>query len=262
MNENYCKNFAEKNKKLLAILISALSVFLAVLIVGEIVKTINVVKSSRYIGPGNVIIFSASAEIYVKPDLVLIDFSAITEAKNVAEALSKNAEKTNNIINYLKEQGIESKDIKTTSFNIYPRYEYNKVSDIFPSGKRVLVGYEVQQTLQVKIRDLNKIGVIIEGVVEKGANEVGSLQFTIDKEEEIRKQVREEAIKKTKDKAKELASQLGIKLGRIINFNENSVMPRFYGLEKAAMGAGGGTPQIESGENKIEVTVNITYEIN
>lgn len=104
--------------------------------------------------------------------------------------------------------------------------------------------------------------MIIEGAVEKGANEVGSLQFTIDKEEEIRKQVREEAIKKTKDKAKELASQLGIKLGRITNFNENNVMPSFYGLEKAAMGAGGGTPQIESGENKVEVTVNITYEIN
>ena len=128
----------------------------------------------------------------------------------------------------------------------------------------MLVGYEVTQSLEVKIRDMEKIGNIIEGATAAGANEVGSLQFTVDKEEEFKKQARKEAIEKAKAKAEELASQLGVNLVKITNFSESSVIPYFYGLEKAAAPAGmgaGETPQIETGENKIEVTVTITYEI-
>jgi len=214
----------------------------------------------------NTITVSDTGEIYAKPDLALTTFSVITEEKTVAEALSKNTEKMNAVIDSVKDQGVEEKDLKTTSFNIYPRYEYQRVEPEiypYPPGKRVLVGYEVTQSLEVKIRDMTKIGNIIEGATEAGANQVGDLQFTIDKEDELKKQAREQAIEKAKTKAKELASQLGVNLVRISNFSESSIIPRYYGLEKAeAMGVGGEAPQIETGENKIEVTVTITYEIN
>ena len=135
-----------------------------------------------------------------------------------------------------------------------------------PQGERVLVGYEVQQALQVKIREMEKIGDIIQGATDNGANEVGDLQFTIDKEDDLKGQARKEAIEKAKDKAKELASQLGVNLIRITNFSESGVFPRFYApsaTEEKAVGMdfGGGAPQVETGENKIEVTVTITYEI-
>ncbi len=108
-----------------------------------------------------------------------------------------------------------------------------------------------------------KIGAIIEGTTNAGANEVSDLQFTIDKEDELKAQARAEAINKAKTKAKELAQQLGIKLVRISNFSESGLVPYFYSMKEAApLGIGGGeTPQIETGENKIEVTVSITYEI-
>jgi uncharacterized protein YggE len=175
----------------------------------------------------------------------------------------------NAVIDSVKSQGVEEKDIKTISFNIYPRYEYRKEeTEIYPypPGKRVLVGYEIQQSLQVKIRDMEKIGDIIQGATDAGANQVGDLQFTIDEQDELKKQAREEAIKKAKAKAQELASQLGIKLVRIANFSEGVSVPRYdYTLTKeAAMGGAGEAvpqPQIETGENKIEVTVTITYEI-
>lgn len=217
---------------------------------------------------GNTITVSATGEVYTKPDLTITTFSTITEKKTVAEALSENTKKMNAVISFVKAQGVEDKDLKTTSFNIYPRYEYQKIEiEIYPypPGKRVLVGYEVTQSLQVKIRDMEKIGNIIEGATTAGANEVGDLQFTVDKEEEFKKEARKEAIEKAKAKAEDLASQLGVNLVKITNFSESSVIPYFYGLEKAAApaGLGGGeTPQIETGENKIEVTVTITYEIN
>ena len=214
----------------------------------------------------NTITVSDTGEIYAKPDLALTTFSVISEEKTVAEALSQNTEKMNAVIDFVKGQGVEDKDLKTTSFNIYPRYEWREGKTEIPpqpQGKRVLVGYEVRQSLEVKIRDLEKIGAIIEGATGAGANQAGDLQFTIDKEDELKKQARDQAIEKAKTKAKELASQLGVNLVRITDFQESSLVPRYYGLEKVTVpGAGEATPQIELGENKIEVTVTITYEIN
>ncbi|MDO8436088.1 MAG: SIMPL domain-containing protein, partial [bacterium] len=131
-------------------------------------------------------------------------------------------------------------------------------------GKRVLAGYEIQQSLQAKIRNMEKIGSIIQAATDAGANEVGDLQITIDKEDELKKEARAQAIEKAKAKAKELASQLGVKLGKINYFNEDINLP-YYGLNMKE-GVGGGmavpAPQIATGENKIQVTVSITYEIN
>lgn len=249
------------------------NLIMALIIVGIILLLsltvwVNVDIKDRIQETGNTITVFATGEVYTKPDLVITTFSAITEAKTVAEALSENAEKMNAVISFVKAQGVEDKDLKTTSFNISPRYEWYENEECFPpcpSGKRVLVGYEIRQSLQVKIRDMEKIGKIIEGATDAGANEVSDLQFTVDKEEEFEKQARKEAIEKAKAKAEELASQLGVNLVKIINFSESNVVPYFYGLEKAAAPSGLGgseTPQIETGENKIEVTVTITYEIN
>jgi len=248
-------------KNIITALIIVAIVFLVSLTVWVSIDIQNKITETE-----NTITVSDTGEIYAKPDLALTTFSVITEEKTVAEALSQNTEKMNAVIDFVKGQGVEDKDLKTTSFNIYPRYEWREEKTEIPpqpQGKRVLVGYEIRQSLEVKIRDLEKIGAIIEGATEAGANQVGDLQFTIDKEDELKKQAREQAIEKAKTKAKELASQLEVNLVRISNFSESSIIPRYYGLEKAAaMGVGEEAPQIETGENKIEVTVTITYEIN
>jgi uncharacterized protein YggE len=240
------------------------------LIVWFSVDVCNKIKEGRYIGQEieakNTITVSDKGEIYAKPDLALANFSVISEAKQVAEAMSENTKKMNAVIDFIKGKGVEEKDLKTVRFNLYPRYEWLEKEACLPpcpQGKRVLVGYEVEQTLEVKIRDLSKIGEIIEGATEAGANQVGDLQFTIDKQDELKKQARELAIEKAKNKAKELASQLGVKLVRITNFTESSAVPipYSYSLEKAAGLGGEEIPQIEKGENKIEVSVSITYEI-
>ena len=249
--------------------IFVLTLFLIILTIFVAVSIQNKIKEGRYIGQEietkNTISVSDTGEIYAKPDLALTTFSVVTEAKTVVVTMSENTEKMNNIIDFMKDEGIEAKDLKTTTFNISPRYEWREVCiPPCPSGKRVLVGYEVRQSLQVKIRDMEKIGDVIQGATDAGANQVGNLQFTIDKEDELKKQAREEAIKKAKEKAKELASHLGVNLVRITNFSESGAVPRSYGyLEEATMAKGGGeAAQIETGENKISVTVTITYEIN
>jgi len=257
--------------KVILILGIVFVIFLIALTVSTIVDVQNKIKQGKYIGQDieikNTITVSGTGEVYAKPDLALITFSVRNEAKTVSAAMAENAENMNAIISIMKPKGIEDKDLKTTSFNIYPRYEWRKAQiEIWPQpeGKRVLIGYEINQSLQVKIRDLSKIGEIIQAATDAGANQMGNLQFTIDDQDGLKKEAREDAIKEAKEKAKELASQLDVKLVRIVNFSEGGVVPRYYdyGLKEMAISSESSMPQIETGENKIEISVNITYEID
>jgi uncharacterized protein YggE len=250
-------------KKVFLLLAIVLSVFLIILSISGIVDISNKIKQGRYIGQEsefkNSIVVSETGEIYAKPDLGVISFSVVKEAKTVSDAMNSNTEVMNNVIQAMKDQGVEDKDLKTTNFSIYPRYEYTEGT----FGKRVLVGYEVFQQLQVKIRQMDKIGTIIEQASSAGINNMGQLQFTIDDEEELKKQARAQAVEKAKTKALELASQLDVKLGKVISFNESFFMPYYdtrVFMEQVGVG-GGTTPDIEAGENKITVSVTVTYEI-
>jgi len=240
------------------------SAFLIVLILFVAMLTINEFKKSKYIGQDvqNTISVSGTGEVYAKPDLALISFSVVAEEKTAVDALTKNSETMNKVIEFLKGSGIEDKDLKTTTFRINPRYEWRNGSKVsYPStGERVLVGYEVNQSLQVKIRDMLEVGNLIEGATSAGANKVDSLEFTFDNEDELKKQAREQAIDKAKQKAKELVKELGVKLGRITSFNESIIPPIFYDM-KEAYGIGGAAPEIEAGENLIKSNVIITYQI-
>ncbi len=246
------------------------SILLIVVTVWFAVSIQNKIKEGKYIGQEietkNTITVSETGKIYAKPDLALTSFSVVAEAKTVSEAMTENTQKMNAIIAAMKDQGIEEKDLKTTSFSIYPRYEWQRVEiEIYPypPGKRVLVGYEVRQSLQVKIREMAKIGDIIQEATDTGANQVGNLQFTIDQEDELKKEARGQAIDKAKTKAQELASQLGVSLVRITNFSESAALPYFYApMREMAEDMDGGVPQIETGENLVSVTVSITYEIH
>jgi len=215
---------------------------------------------------------SGDGEIYAKPDLGIVDFSVVTEKKTVAEAMAENTTQMNAVTEAIKAQGVEAKDIKTINFSIYPKYEYKQSSactiSYCPSGKQVLVGYEITNQLEVKVRNLDKVGDIVQKATDAGANQVGNLQFTIDEEDAFKAQARQEAINKAKDKAEELASQLGVKLVKIISFSENGNYPIYYNdYMTTAKGMGGGAaesvpaPQIETGQNKITSSVSITYEI-
>ena len=126
------------------------------------------------------------------------------------------------------------------------------------------MGYTVTNTTSVKIRDFDKIGLILAGVVEKGANEVSSLRFPIDDPEVPRAEARAEAIAKAREKAKDVAKEAGFGLGRILSVNEGGVSPVYFGggfadvaVEARALSA----PSIEPGSEDVSVTVTLTYEI-
>ena len=109
--------------------------------------------------------------------------------------VKKNSEKINAILEEIKKLGIEEKDVQTVRYNLSPHYEYSK------EGERVFKGYVLEQELKVKIRNLEKIGEVLEKATEKGANLIGQLYFSVDNPEPILEKAREEAIEKAKAKA-------------------------------------------------------------
>ncbi len=206
---------------------------------------------------------SAVGSVFAKPDIANLTVGFKTETKpTAAEAVQENSGKMNKIIKELKALDIESKDIKTTGYNLSPIYDWTD-----RTGQR-LKGYQVSQNVSIKIRDLDNIGQAIAKTAEQGANQVGNINFTIDEEDELKAQARDEAIKKAKTKAKVVAKAAGMKLGKIVNVHENQVYyPTVENYAKTmdmGIGMGGGgieAPEIEIGENEVRVEVTVVYKV-
>ncbi len=241
-----------------------LTAFLVALIVLSSVLTFTFLENARYTDTGGTVEVSGEGEVFAKPDLAIITFSVLTEESSADLALEGNSQKTNDVIEALKNYGIEDKDIKTTAFDIRPRYEYHRAETDRPEGSRVLVGYEARQSVETRLREMEKIGEVIESGVSAGANQVNNLVFTIEDEKELKEEARAIAISNAKKEAETLTRQLGVRLGRVLNFNEDlggiGFMTRSLEMEEVAFDSAT-TPQIETGENKIEAKVNIVYEI-
>ncbi len=255
----------EKITKHVPIVVIILGVFLGV-------QTLNALKEFRYIGdegmPQNIITVVGKGEEFVIPDVATFTFGATEVGDDVKMAQDAVTKKIDVAINALRALGIEEKDIRTTDFNAYPKYEYNQVVCITypcPGGNQELVGYEVSQMISVKVRNVDNAGVAIDAVTKSGISNVSGLSFTIDDEDEAKRTARQEAIRDAREKARELARDLDVKLVRIVNFSENNGgygMPYYAKAEIATDSVGGSrTPSLPVGQNKIQSEVVITYEI-
>jgi len=256
------KGKTKEYKFLLAIFFVIVVCLFLVLIVSGIAGFVNKIKESHYIGANTpyaqTISVQGQGKVYAKPDIAIIDMSVVTEGKNIKDVQDKNTKKMNAVIDFLKGFGIEDKDIKTINYNIYPRYNYE--NRIIPE----IIGYEISQTLELKVRNLEKVGDILDKSVGIGINQVSSLRFWIDKDEDLKEQARKLAIDDAKEKAKKLASNLGIKLVKLVGFSEDTgYYPAPMYKEAAGMGGGGNTtPDIQTGENEIIINVSLIYEID
>ena len=207
----------------------------------------------------NTVSFSGEGKVVAKPDIAKVNLSILTTAVSSKAAQDDNSKKSKAVTDYLKKQNIDDKDIKTTSYNIYPQYKYSQYG-----GNPEITGYQVNQSIEIKIRNLDNVSNILDGVVAAGANQVNQLSFEIDNPDALKAEARAKAIADAKKKANELQSQVGISLGKIVNFSESTgryPVPMYMEAKSAGDRGGGGGPEIPTGENEITVNVTITYQI-
>lgn len=211
-------------------------------------------------------------EVLAKPDIGVFSFSVMAEGEDAASAQESSAEAVNSILAFLEDEGVAEEDIKTQNYNLNPKYRFEEricVSGSFcPPGERVIDGYEVSQTVSVKVRDLDVAGDLISGAGERGATNISGLSFTIDDTDALMAEARAAAIKDAREKAEVLADNLDMKLGRIVGFWEESndrypsPMMGMGGAEMDMVSAVAKTaPSLPTGENNVTARVNIHFEL-
>ena len=232
-------------------------------------------KSFQFIGQDvefrNTITVSGEGKVMVVPDVAEFSFAVVENAKQVKDAQTAVTNVMNGIIKYLKDFGLEEKDIKTTNYSITPKYEYRAdvpkggvVTYPYPQpGNQVLVGYEVSHWISVKIHKTEDVGTLLAKVGSMGATDVSGIQFTVDDEEKSLREARQIAIDNAKDKAHILAGDLGVRLVKIVTFSESGSPMYYREMKLGAMSADGGlpAPEIPVGENTVTSNISITYAI-
>lgn len=215
-------------------------------------------------GPAEAVItVSGEGEASLAPNMAILQLGVVSEDDAAATALKTNNLAMAKVLKMLTDQNVAERDIQTNGFDVVPRYR--EVSNGKGENKPpVIDGYRVSNGLTVRVRDLAKLGGVIDGSVQLGVNQAGDIRFTNDKPElainDARKQAMEDAIAK----AKALTEAAGIKLGRIVSIHENSARPfEQTMMMKTSMARDmpmAPTP-IAAGENTYHVTVNVTFAL-
>ena len=250
----------ERNKNLMYLAFASCAIAFTIL---ALVYSWVQIKGSRQ--SNSIINIEGTASIDTVPNIALITITIKEEAKKTANAQKLVEEKATKAIKKITELGVDVKDIKTENYNTYPKYDYPQIPACIsypcsPKSKPILTGYEVNQIIAIKVKNIDIINDIFEALGNLEINEFSGPNFIVDDLDKTKEQVRSKAIENARIKAKELANQLGIKLVRITSFSEQNggYQPRM--MMKAVMAqdvSGGITP----GENKITSNVIITYEI-
>lgn len=256
----------EKNTKSLVYL--SLSLFLLIAAIVSAIWGWSVYKGAKSPVGASTIIVSAQGKSVVKPDLAIIYFSVVAQGANPQIIQKTNDDKMAKAIDYLKQAGVDEKDIKTLSYNLDPQYNYSWCNDRESSiyCPPQLAGYMLTQQVELKLRDLTKVGEVVGALPDKGVNQISSISFTVDNDDAPKMEARKQAIEKAMAQAMAIAKAAGIKLSRIINISEGSYYaPMVYrDSVKTVSGMGGGVSEsspIQTGSQEVTIDISLTYEI-
>ncbi len=250
------------------------SLLLIILSVYFVVMSINEIKTSKFIGggvaPSNTMSFDGKGEVKASPDIANVSFTVEADSALVKDAQTNVTEKMAKALAMISSNGILKSDIKTENYSSYPKYS-NSIPCYGGLGmpcrnEPTVIGYTVSQNVTVKIRNLDNVGKVLQGLGDLNVTNISGPNFAIDNEDSLKIEARTKAISDAEAKATELAKELGVNLVRIVNFSENGngVMPMYAKSMMAGATADiaqAPTPDVPAGQNTITSNVTITYEI-
>ena len=208
---------------------------------------------------------SGSGEVTVTPDIANLRLGIQAQEASVAEAQTKASEAMNKIMTALSDSGVAEKDIQTQYFSIRQRTKWDREKE-----EEIIIGYQVTNMVVAKIRDIDKVGAIIDAVVKAGGDlvRIDSIDFSVDDPSVYYQEAREKAMADAKARADHLAELAGVTLGKPTYVSEGVQQPiykRVY-YEQAAGApvpapAPAPPPPISPGEMKVSITVQVAYSI-
>lgn len=222
------------------------------------VVLLNIHQFQLIRGDAQLLSVSATAKVESIPNMATVTIGVVSEALTAQAVKDQNSKQMNQVISFIKQAGINEKDIKTSQFYISPKYNYS-------NQQQTVVGYQANQTITVKIKNVDKssqqLEAIVDGAVNNGANQIQGVDFSFENNESLVQNARKQAIEKAKTNAQQIANDAGLKLVRIVNVvTSESDNPRPLFAANMAM-AKSSAPQIELGTQEVSVTVTVVFEI-
>lgn len=226
------------------------------------IQAMNAWKQSSYIGRAerDTIVIGGEGKVNAKPDVAVVSVGVTTEGATVKNVQQQNTTKMNAITDAMKVLKIADKDMQTSNYSISPKYDYT-------DGAQRLNGYIVSQNLEIKVRDMDNVGAVLQKAGELGSNQIGGVQFSIDDPTSLQQEARVKAIQDARKKADDLGKQLGLTIVRVVTFTENaSSRPPMYasvGMMKLDQEIAPSlpSPDVQSGSLDVTSNVSVTFEV-
>lgn len=234
-----------------------LSVAFATVLASSLVMTASAQTPSIASSDGTLLSISAEAQATRVPDIATISSGVVTQAADANSALRANAEQMSKVMAAVKAAGIAERDVQTTGIGVYPQYRYAE------NQPPAITGYQATNTVSLKIRDLSKLGKVLDALVASGSNQINGPSFEIDEPETAYDEARRNALKKAEARAEMYAKTLGLRVRRIASisegggFNQPGPMPM---MMKGGMAEARDT-QVSPGETSLSVNLNVVFEL-
>lgn len=234
-----------------------LSLAFATILASSLAMTASAQTPPTAANDGTLLSVSAEAQATRVPDIATISSGVVTQAADANSALRANAEQMSKVMAAVKAAGIAERDVQTTGIGVYPQYRYAE------NQPPAITGYQATNTVSLKIRDLTKLGKVLDALVASGSNQINGPSFEIDEPEAAYDEARRNALKKAEARAEMYAKTLGLRVRRIASisegggFNQSGPMPM---MMKAGMAEARDT-QISPGETSLSVNLNVVFEL-
>jgi uncharacterized protein YggE len=201
---------------------------------------------------------TGNAQVVLSPDIAYISIGVHSEAETAKEAVASNNSQSQAVIDAIKGQGVDAKDVQTTNFSVYQQTKFG------PNGENQGIIFMADNTVYVTMRDLTKIGDILDSSIAAGANSIYGITFDVQNKDAALATGRDQAMTDAKAQAEELIKAAGATLGDVqsINYYSSSPSPIYYDSKAVPAGVGGGgSVPISTGQLTLTVSVSVTYAI-
>ena len=202
------------------------------------------------------IVVSGTGRVAVEPDIAELRLGVSIARPTVEAARGAAAEAMSAILAAVLAAGVERRDVRTTLLAVQPRYDYR-------DGKApTLTGYDLNNVVEISVRDLATLGNVIDGALTAGATSLDGLSFRVDDPRPAEREARTAAVAEARSRAEVLAEAAGVAISGVSDIVEGGPPPVWPQPKAArmAMAAEGGTP-VEAGTTEISVTVTVTFRI-
>ena len=204
--------------------------------------------------PRRTVNVSGTGQISAQPDVAVVTLGVQTEAEEAATALTENSQQMQALMDVLKDADIATEDIQTQVVRLYPRYEQQPGEE----GQRELVGYTASNVVEVRLRDLEAVGNVLDAAVQAGGNRIEGIHFEVSDPAAYLDQARDAAWNDAQHKAEQLADLAGVELGEVLAISESGRVPQPR-VEQAVMAEAAAAVPIEPGSQTVEVDLQVTW---